>query len=197
MSEAIHEVAHEATHDAAHNGRGHAKKIGLLISILALCLAVSEMMGKSAQTHGLALNIEASDTWNFFQAKTIRQTVLRTALDSAKLASPVPGPEAQKQLAAWQADIERYETDPAKGEGRKELMAKAKAIEHHRDVELGRYHAFEIASLILQLGIVLASVSLLSSLTGFAIASGVLGLGGLFVLVSAWNNIPAIMQFLH
>ena len=39
------------------------------------------MLGKSAQTHALALNIEASDTWNFFQAKTIRQTVLRTNME--------------------------------------------------------------------------------------------------------------------
>ena len=61
MSEAVHDIAHEATHEAAHSGTGHAKLIGLLISVLALFLAVSEMLGKSAQTHGLALNIEASD----------------------------------------------------------------------------------------------------------------------------------------
>lgn len=197
MSEAIHEVAHEATHDAAHSGKGHARKIGLLISVLALSLAVSEMLGKSAQTQGLALNIEASDTWNFFQAKTIRQTVLRTAFESARLAAPAPAAETQKQLAAWQADIDRYESDPVKGEGRKELLVKAKAIEHHRDEAFGKYHAFEIASLILQLGIVLASVSLLSSITGFAIASGVLGLAGLLVLAGAWGNVSVLMQLFH
>ena len=42
--------------------------------MLALFLAFSETLGKSTQTNAIADNIKASDTWNFFQAKTIRQT---------------------------------------------------------------------------------------------------------------------------
>ena len=57
------------------------RSIALLISVLALFLAFSETLGKSAQTDGISLNIKASDTWNFFQAKTIRQTALRTAAE--------------------------------------------------------------------------------------------------------------------
>ena len=55
------------------------KKIALVIAVIALFLAFSETLGKSAQTEGISLNIKASDTWNFFQAKTIRQTTLRVA----------------------------------------------------------------------------------------------------------------------
>jgi hypothetical protein len=197
MAEAVHEIAHEATHDAAHSGKGEAKLIGLLISVLALFLAVSEMLGKSAQTHGLALNIEASDTWNFYQAKTIRQTVLRATVENAKLAMPTPGPEAEKQLSAWQVNIDRLESEPAKGEGRKELLVKAKDIEHHRDEAFAKYHAFEVASLIIQLGIVLASVSLLSSITAFAYASAALGVIGLAFLLSAYTNFAPVMHLLH
>jgi hypothetical protein len=197
MAEAVHEIAHEATHDAAHAGTGHAKLIGLLISVLALFLAVSEMLGKSAQTHGLALNIEASDTWNFYQAKTIRQTVLRATLENAKVATSAPSPEAEKQFAAWQANIERLESEPAKNEGRKELLAKAKDIEHHRDEALEKYHAYEVASLILQLGIVLASVALLSSIMAFAYASAALGLGGLALLLGTYANFEPVMKLLH
>ena len=197
MSEAVHDIAHEATHEAAHSGKGEAKLIGLLISVLALFLAVSEMLGKSAQTHGLALNIEASDTWNFYQAKTIRQTVLRAMLENAKIAVPTPGPDAEKQLSAWQTNIDRLESEPAKNEGRKELLAKAKDIEHRRDEALEKYHAFEVSSLIIQLGIVLASVVLLSSAMAFAYASGVLGLIGLAVLLSAYTNFAPVMHLLH
>ena len=197
MAEAVHEIAHEATHDAAHAGTGHAKLIGLLISVLALFLAVSEMLGKSEQTHGLALNIEASDTWNFYQAKTIRQTVLRATLENAKVATSAPSPEAEKQFAAWQANIDRLESEPAKNEGRKELLAKAKDIEHHRDEALGKYHAYEVASLILQLGIVLASVALLSSIMAFAYASGALGVAGLALLLSTYANFEPVMKLLH
>jgi hypothetical protein len=197
MAEAVHEIAHEATHDAAHSGKGEAKLIGLLISVLALFLAVSEMLGKSAQTHGLALNIEASDTWNFYQAKTIRQTVLRATLDNARLANPTPSPDVQKQFSTWQSNIDRLESEPEKAEGRKELLAKAKDIEHHRDEAFAKYHAFEVASLIIQLGIVLASVSLLSSITAFAYASAALGVIGLAFLLSAYTNFAPVMHLLH
>ncbi|MDB5649673.1 MAG: hypothetical protein JWL62_1193 [Hyphomicrobiales bacterium] len=197
MSEAIHEVAHEATHEAAHSAKSNAKWIGLLISILALFLAVSEMLGKSAQTHGLALNIQASDTWNFFQAKTIRQTVLRTALENARIEQPGDKIALDKQMAAWQANIDRWESEPATSEGRKELVARAKHIEHERDVFLGQYHAYEIASLFIQLGIVLASVALLSSLMGFALGSGLMGAGGIALLAGTYFNVPFIMALLH
>jgi hypothetical protein len=197
MAEAVHEIAHEATHDAAHAGTGHAKLIGLLISVLALFLAVSEMLGKSAQTHALALNIEASDTWNFYQAKTIRQTVLRATLDSAKLATTAPSPDVQKQFSTWQTNIDRLESEPEKGEGRKELLAKAKDVEHHRDEALEKYHAYEVASLILQLGIVLASVALLSSIMAFAYASAVLGIGGFVVLLSTYGHFEPVTKLLH
>src|SRR4051794_9205091 len=197
MSETVHELAHERAHEAAHSGQGHAKIIGLLISILALFLAVSEMLGKSAQTHGLALNIEASDTWNFYQAKTIRQTVLRATLENAKIATATRGPDADKQLAAWQATIDRLESDPAKAEGRRELSEKAKEIEHRRNEEFGKYHAYETSSLIIQLGIVLASVALLSSAMIFAYAAAGLGVIGLVVLLGAYTDFAPIMHLLH
>src|ERR1700693_3388007 len=73
----VHEHLEQAEHveHAAHSN----KKIALVIAVLALFLAFSETLGKSAQTAALTENIQASDLWNFFQAKTIRQTVLRTA----------------------------------------------------------------------------------------------------------------------
>ena len=197
MSEAVHEVAHEATHEAAHSGKGHAKMIGLLISILALFLAVSEMLGKSAQTHGLALNIQASDTWNFFQAKTIRQTVVRTAMENAKIEQPGDKAELDKQIAGWQATIARWESEPSTGEGRKELAERAKKIEHERDAYLGQYHAYEIASLILQLGIVLASVSLLSTIMAFALGSMALGGLGIVLLAGTYLDVHVITALLH
>ena len=54
---------------------GDNKKIALIISVLALFLAFSETFGKSAQTAALNFQIEASNLWNFFQAKNIRRTL--------------------------------------------------------------------------------------------------------------------------
>ncbi|MEJ2377084.1 MAG: DUF4337 family protein, partial [Pseudolabrys sp.] len=72
-----HEHMEHAEH-AQHAGQSN-KKIALLISVLALFLAFSETLGKSAQTETIAQNVAANDLWAFYQAKHIRQTVLSTA----------------------------------------------------------------------------------------------------------------------
>jgi hypothetical protein len=196
MSDAVEDIAHEATHDAAHGNR-NSKLIGLLISVLALFLAVSEMLGKSAQTHALALNIEASVTWNFFQAKTIRQTMLRTNMESLKLQTDSSKPEVEKQMSAWQATIDRWESEPSTNEGRKELIKKAKDIEAKRDGYLEQYHAYEFASLLIQLGIVLSSVTLLTSIMWFSAGSIGLGLAGLAVLIGSYLKVHFLLALLH
>ena len=76
-------------------------------------------------------------------------------------------------------------------------MAKAKDIEHRRDEALEKYHAYEVASLILQLGIVLASVSLLSSIMAFAYGSVALGGFGALFLIGAYVNFGPVLHLLH
>src|ERR1700757_1433643 len=89
-----HEQLEHAEHaeHAAHSN----KKIALLIAFLALGLAISETLGKSAQTNALTDNIRASDTWAFFQAKTIRQTILRTAAQMLMLEQSAVDNEPKK-----------------------------------------------------------------------------------------------------
>jgi hypothetical protein len=175
MSEA-HEHAEQAEHAA-----GHSKNIALLISVLALCLALSEALGKSAQTTAISDNVRASDLWNFFQAKTIRQTVLRTAAEQLTLNGPTdPAAKAAvtKKIDEWQKLIERYEIDPERPEGRKQLTERALAIEHSRDTALARYHSYEMASAAFQIGIVLASASVITGmmlLVWLSAGAGVLG----------------------
>ena len=81
------------------------KKIAMFISILAVVLAFSETLGKSAQTLAISQNIEASNHWAFFQAKTIRMTTLRTAAESAELELARTGAAAkealQKRIDDW------------------------------------------------------------------------------------------------
>src|ERR1700741_5648414 len=103
------------SHGAGHADHGGNKGVALLISVLALVLAFSETLGKAAQTNALSLNIEASNLWAFFQAKTIRQTVLRTAAEQTALAPQ--NDEAKKQLEAWRKTAQRYQTQPETGEG--------------------------------------------------------------------------------
>src|SRR5881296_183359 len=100
---------------AGHGPSEHGgnKGIALLISVLALVLAFSETLGKGAQTAALAYNIEASNLWAFFQAKTIRQTVLRTAAEELETGSL--GEAAKKQVAKWKDTAQRYQSEPDTG----------------------------------------------------------------------------------
>jgi len=186
-----HENLEHAEH-AEHAAHGGNKKIALLISVLALFLAFSEMLGKSAQTEGISLNIKASDTWNFFQAKTIRQTAIRTAAEgaaaqSAGMTDPQVKAAFDKQIEAWKNTVTRYESDPKERDGRKELREQAQHYEHERDTELARYHHYEVASAAFQIGIVLASATII---TGMAVltwlAGGAAVLGLVFMAIGLW-----------
>jgi hypothetical protein len=181
-----HEQMEHAEHaeHAAHSNKG----IALLISVLALFLAFSETFGKSAQTEAISLNIKASDTWNFFQAKTIRQTSLRTAAEAMALqAATTPEPlksEFTKQVEAWKATAARYESDPKEKDGRKELRHQAEEYEHERETSLARYHHYEVASAAFQIGIVLASATIITGMMVLAwIAGGVGVLGLVFMAI--------------
>ena len=106
--------AHEQVEHAEHieHAAGSNKKIALVIAVMALFLAFSETLGKSAQTEAMNLNIKASDLWNFFQAKTIRRTVLLTTVEAkvaeATLTSETPAREPiAKQVAELQKESSR------------------------------------------------------------------------------------------
>ena len=163
---------------------GNNKKIALLISVLALFLALVETMAKGAQTDALSYNIEASNLWSFFQAKTIRQTVVRTAGEMVDLnRAPKVDPEATDAVAkrtdAWAKTVARWESEPETGEGRKELIARAKVAEEKRDTATAKHHHYEISSAAFQIAIVLASATVITgaiALTWLSIGLGVVGL---------------------
>ena len=79
--------AHESMEqaDQAKEASSENKKIALLIAVIALCLALSETLGKGAQTESISKNVEASNLWAFFQAKSIRHTAVQTAAEQTKL----------------------------------------------------------------------------------------------------------------
>lgn len=163
----------------------HNKEIALLISILALVLAFSETLGKSAQTAALSYNIEASNLWAFYQSKTIRRTTLRTAAEQTVLLAD--GDKAKEQISAWKKTAERYQNEPDTGEGRDQLEARAKAAEKKRDRAYAAYHHYELSSAAVQIAIVLASASIvtaIAALAWLAVALGVVGI--VFCVIGFW-----------
>lgn len=183
---------HGHGHGGGHDHHGGNKGVALLISVLALVLAFSETLGKSAQTAGLAYNIEASNLWAFFQAKTIRQTVLRTAAEGAS-ASASEG--QKKQVAKWLDTAQRYQSEPETGEGREQLAARAKEAEKKRDTSMAAYHHYEMASAAVQIAIVLASASIIAEIVALAWAGAALGVVGVVFCAIAFLAPNAVHLF--
>lgn len=161
------------------------KKIALLISVLALFLAFSETLAKSAQTTVLSYNIEASNLWSFFQAKNIRMTTVRTAAEAAEveLQQKAVSPEKKKALEGrinkWKETAARYDSEPETNEGRKELAVRAKTAEKQRTRAMAAYHHFELSSAALQIAIVLASAEIITGVVLLTWLSGGLGIIGI------------------
>jgi hypothetical protein len=182
--------AHEHIEHAEHTEHvAHSNKnIALLIAVIALCLAFSETLGKSAQTSALNYQIEASNLWNFFQAKNIRRTVTIVAAESAKSDALAATDPAQKEALAkqidnWTKTADRYRSEPeaagGKGEGTIELSRRALEEQEKRDTALARYHHYEVASAAFQIGIVLCSAAVITSMMVLAFVAGGLALVGI------------------
>ena len=163
------------------------KRIAILISVLALFLAIAEVLGKSAQTELLNHNIEASNLWSFYQAKTLRQTVLKTASEQLEIDAALTKDPAVKQLLdtrikSWKDEVARYQSEPKPegGEGRKELSERAIKEAKIRDLYAAKYHNFEFASSAFQIAMVLASAFLITGV--IYLLWGAFALGGFGVM---------------
>lgn len=199
MSHGTHAVQHEVEHRVKHGEEhGHHdggpeissrnKKVALLIAVIALFLAFSETLGKSAQTNALNHQIEASNLWNFFQAKNIRRTLTLVAGEEMRVHSVGNVDEPRrgamiKQIDDWTKTAARYRSEPeaagGKGEGTVELSRRAIEEQKLRDTALARYHHYEVASAAFQIGIVLASATVITGmlvLSYLAVGLGLLGI---------------------
>ena len=179
------ELGEEIGH-AAHSNQ----RIALLIAVLALFLAFASAGGKSAQTSAISDNVEASNLWAFFQAKTIRMTTLRTAAEAlgaeaAAESDAAVKPAKEKLIASWLKTASRYNSEPETQEGRTELSKRAKAAEARRDIALAKYHHFEISAAALEISIVLASATIITGMTVLAWIAGGLGFIGLIFMALA------------
>lgn len=154
-------------------------RVALLIAFMAMLLAITSLGGGNAAEDIFNNNIQASDTWNFYQAKNIRQTAFRIAADELESDLTASGaamsPEARAALEAkvkqYRDTVVRYESEPDKeepanpirGEGKRELTARAKHFESLRDRAQEQDPNFDFAEALYQIAIVLASVAILAN----------------------------------
>lgn len=199
MVEATEIAEKISEHHHAHPSSDEAfrRRAAMTIGVIAMLLAITTLGGSAAMKTMLNSNIHASDTYAFYQAKNIRQTSLNLAADQLEVVlatqanlSPEARADIQKRVDRYKATAARYESEPETGDGKRELLAKAKAFEKQRDRAIEQDPNFEFAEALFQIAIVIGSVSivagsrmLLVACTGLAVFASLLTFNGFFLVV--------------
>jgi hypothetical protein len=169
------------------------QRAAIVIATFAMLLAITGLGGQNATKEALNENILAANYFNFFQAKNMRQTSLILAANEVDLAwTAVPGlsddtrTALRKKLDDYRKTIARYESEPDTGEGKKELLARAREHAAKRDHALKQDPYFDYAEALLQIGIVLVSVSIVAEVVWLAFVGGALGLIGTVLMINGY-----------
>lgn len=173
--------------DAVQEGRlkRRDRMIAIYIAVLAVALAICSVGGNNADKDATRYNIEASNTWAFFQAKNIRKHIVRLKVQELELRLATDEELSESARAALTETIKQYRTmedhltsEPETGEGTKELFVKGKAAEAERDRAIRQDPYFDYGQALLQIAIVLASISIItggSSLLVMSLVAAALG----------------------
>ena len=172
----IEEHVEHAEHAHEHGN----KQAALLIAVLAAVLAVCEQQAKRADIGVEENAVLAADTWNEYQAKSIRAAqshdlellagTLNAPTDTARLTL------REEFIKQMRTDQQHYEDDAKTGKGA--LAARARRYEELRRENLERAHTFDNAAAALELGIVLSTASAITSsklLLRFGMVMGAIG----------------------
>lgn len=185
--EASELMEQESTHDR------FKQRAAVAIAILAMLLAITSLGGQNATKEAINENILASNFFNFFQAKNMRQTAYNLAADEFELAwtSDPALPAAARATLVKKAEdyrktVARYESEPATGEGKKELLARARDHEAKRDHAMKQDPYFDYAEALLQIAIVLISVSIVAEVVWLAFIGGAVGAVGTFLMINGY-----------
>jgi hypothetical protein len=191
IAEKIHGEGH-----AAHSAEADAdfrKYTGIYLGIVAMLLAITALGGSNATKTMLNANIQASDIYGYYQSKYIRQTAYQLTaeqLEAALLAEPGMPDAARAKIEAtvkrYRDRVDRYESDPSTGEGKKELLAKAREFEAKRDLAAERDPNFDFAEALFQIAIVLGSVSIVAASRSLVKLSGILTVAGTLLMINGY-----------
>ena len=162
--------------------------VGVYIGVLAVLLAICNVGGANASKDATRANIEASNTWAFYQAKNIRRTSYLLAAGELELllaTQPGLGDAARKmvedKIKSYRTEADRLKNDPE--DGTDKLLSKARSLEVDRDIALRRDPYFDWSQALLQIAIVLASVHLIiGNFLLLGLSGGLAGLGILLML---------------
>lgn len=153
--------------------------ISLAISILAVMVAMVTVVGHRSHTEAVLMQARATDQWNLYEAKKIRQDSLEVVIDQLALQPTVDAKATAAKIEEYKAHIAKWKTDLA------DAQAQAEGFEHgreHAEHQAGRY---DMGEALLQISVVLSSITLFTRRRGYFFGGLCLGTAGLLIAASA------------
>ena len=165
----------ERAEEAAEKREGFGKRVAVVVAIMAAFLALAGLGANRAQEEVLLAQVQASDTWNEYQANSLKKHInADVAVTLTKLGA---ADEAKKLI-----DANNNKYIPKQDE----LMPKAKALEHDRDIAHDRHNSYQVAEAAFQLAIVLCSIAIVARVLWLVFAGAGLGFIGLLSLLNGF-----------
>lgn len=175
-----HEVQEFANQmkESGETGGESLRLISLAISILAVLVAMVTVLGHRTHTQAILLQTRAADQWNEYQAQKIRMNNLSVTVDQMTL-QPSLSAAAEAKRSEYTAHIEKWRTDLAREQ------ATAEDLEHAVERAEARAARYDLGEALLQIAVVLCSVTLFTRNRAYFLLGLALGAAGIFVTASA------------
>jgi hypothetical protein len=154
--------------------------VSLTISILAVFVAAVTLLGHRTSTEQLLLQTQATDQWAYFQAKNIRLHEMQSMVDLLGAIVPVDKEKNEALREKYQKEVERYEAD------KDSISERAKDLEKERDVLGKRSDRFDGGEVLVEIGLVICSITLLTKRKAFWIGGVLIGVAGLVTAVTGF-----------
>ncbi|HYH37567.1 MAG TPA: DUF4337 domain-containing protein [Azospirillum sp.] len=199
MSDDVNETIHQAAGGEEEARAPDHKRVAVYVAALALLLTLVHLGGSDADKEVVVANIQASDAFSFYEGKTVRQTEYQLAARALELTAlsrtdltPEQRAAIEREVADYRALAAHYESEPQTGDGRAELLARARGFQAERDEATRRGTYFDMAEGLLQLAIVLASVATAIGVGGLLWLSVACAAVGVLATINGYTLLVAL-----
>ena len=169
-------------HEHAEEGREHPSlaPISVTMAILAVCVAAVSLLGHRAHTEEVLFQARASDQWSYYQAKNIRRHNYEMGMDLLSLVEFKDKAQADKVREKYNQEAKRYTKEQA------EIEEQAKDLEKESAVAQRKADRFDLGEVLLEVGLVIVSLTLLTRKRAFWFLGVAAGLAGLAVAATGF-----------
>jgi hypothetical protein len=176
----MHEVMEASEEHGNHEELPFLIPVAVTLSILAVLVAIATLLGHRAATEELMLQTKATDQWAYFQAKNIRLHEMQSVADMLGTFTPVEKEKAEALRGKYQKEAERYEKE------KDEISEQAKDLERERDLAGRQEDRFDASEVILEIALIVCSLTLLTKKKIFWFSGIALGVVGFCVTLSGF-----------